>query len=168
MKKIFAAILIVGAVVLLFPIGRTSNCGGNSAALSATRQIAMSCHVSLHESNENEILKIEDWLAASENRAVLDFGWGVRSFWLKNRIKKDDEFPIAVCGQMFSNVPQPTLWNLFRKNPGFAASYIDGTTKILTIEEFNDFDFTEYTYINESKFEPGGSINSVTALRDTP
>ena len=163
MKKVAITVLIAGAVVAIFGIGKTSNCGGNPAALSYARHIAMSCYNSLYDKNENESLRIEDWLADSENRERLDFSWGVKSFWLKKKIKKDDELPVAVCGQMFSNVPQPTIWNLFKKNPGFAASYIDGTARILTIEEFNDFNFTDYTYIHNANFEPVDQANASNA-----
>lgn len=153
MKRVVITVLIAGAILAVFGIGKTSNCGGNSAALFKTRYVATSFNLIFSGERNDEVFRLEDWLSDPESRTALSFGWGVRSFWLKNEIGREDALPVAVCGQVFSNVPQPTIWNLFRKNPGFAASYMDGTARILSIEEFNDFDFTDYTHIHESHFE---------------
>ncbi|MGJ8641492.1 MAG: hypothetical protein ACSHYA_19030 [Opitutaceae bacterium] len=149
MKKILIVVLIVIGVGILIPSVKTSNCGGNSAALSYTRSIAVACNLMLFDKKNGNHLKIEELFSNDEMNGVISFGWGVKSYWLKNEIEIDEESPIAICGQNFSNVPRPTIWNLYRTNPGFAVAYIDGTARVMSIEEFSDFDFTEYTYIRE-------------------
>ncbi|MDP4644820.1 MAG: hypothetical protein NWS71_10320 [Opitutales bacterium] len=109
MKKALIVVLIVIGIGALIPIVKTSNCGGNSAALSNTRQIAVACNLMLFDQKKGNHLKIEDLLSSDDMKGVISYGWGVKSYWLKNEIRNDEEQPIVMCGQNFSNVPQPTI-----------------------------------------------------------
>ena len=80
-----------------------------------------------------------------------NFSWGVKSYWIKKTIHLNEGKPIVVCGQYFSNVPRPSIFNFFQTNPSFAACFI-GRQSLLTIEEYNKIDFREYVYIHESEY----------------
>lgn len=72
--------------------------------------------------------------------------------------RRVDGFPggttvVAVCNREFSNVPQPTFWNGFRKTPGHAALLSDGTTKVISPVQFASLDLTNFVSV---KSLPGG------------
>ena len=72
MKKVLLVIVVLALIVVAFPLTRTSNCGGNSAALASTRTIAISCFRDLAESRGEEVLLMEEWLAEPENQSLID------------------------------------------------------------------------------------------------
>ena len=84
-------------------------------------------------------------------------GWGAtaENFFIRRKV---DGFPggttvVAVCNLEFSNVPQPTFWNGFRKTPGHAALLSDGTTKVISPAQFASLDLTNFVSV---KSLPGG------------
>ena len=151
MKKPFLVIVLSLAVGAgLLTVRKTSNCGGNSAALNNTRQIAITCRMMLYERKSSDSLTVDEILSDKEMDDVISYGWGVKLYWIKDEMNKEEDQPVVVCGQSFGNVPQPTIWNLYRKNPGFAVAYLDGRARVMNVAEFNDFDFSGYTYIHEN------------------
>jgi hypothetical protein len=45
---------------------------------------------------------------------------------------------------MYGNVAQPTFWNLHRQNIAHAVGYADGTTALISLEQFAALDKSEY------------------------
>jgi hypothetical protein len=149
-------VFILGALAsLLLPAFNTkTNCGGNSAALTYTKSIALAAAIYGREiAGESNVIQAEAMLDDFDFRSSCSFGWGVRSFWLKKEIDREEKEPTVICAQIFSNVPQPALRNFYAKNPGFAPAYSDGTTKILTPPEFNRIDLATYCLIQEVDLE---------------
>ena len=75
-------------------------------------------------------------------------GWGSapENYLLKKQIAS---FPggsgiVAVCNLEFGNVPQPTVWNGYRRTPGHAALLADGTTKVISPAEFAALDLKQF------------------------
>jgi hypothetical protein len=82
-------------------------------------------------------------------------GWGSapENYLLKKQI---DEFPggsriVAVCNLEFANVPQPTIWNGYRRTPGHAALLADGTTKVISPAEFAALDLKQFVPLSSLK-----------------
>ncbi len=45
---------------------------------------------------------------------------------------------VIVCPWQFDNVPTPAPWNLFHRNPAHVVGYSDGTTGLVSPEQFNN------------------------------
>jgi len=82
-------------------------------------------------------------------------GWGSapENYLLKKKIAS---FPggsgiVAVCNLEFANVPQPTIWNGYRRTPGHAALFADGTTKVISAAEFAALDFKQFVLLTSLK-----------------
>jgi hypothetical protein len=145
-------------VVAASPLKTVSNCGGNSAALSYSRSLSLSI---LSQIEENQItgkgsypFDAEVFFKSPEIKKSIahNFSWGVKSYWIKKTIHLNEGKPIIVCGQYFSNVPRPSIFNFFQTNPSFAACYIDKQF-LLTLSEYNEIDFREYVYIHENDYK---------------
>lgn len=65
---------------------------------------------------------------------------------------------LAICDTAFSNVPQPTFWNGFKKTPGHAVAYGDGTTGLVSEREFNQMTFSEFVDVDSLT----GSVSNPT------
>ncbi len=44
---------------------------------------------------------------------------------------------VIVCQRRYDNVPTPAPWNLFHNTPAHAVGYSDGTTGLISPEEFD-------------------------------
>jgi hypothetical protein len=55
---------------------------------------------------------------------------------------------VIVCEKSFDNVPQPTLWNFYRKNPAHAIGYSDGSTGLISPAEFAALDLTGFVSLS--------------------
>jgi len=147
-RKILVAFLSLGivalvAVVLLPAFASASNCGGNSYALTACKQIVIYARVatptnismldlaSLDASDQTNLFRIADshWTAGA-------------GYWVKTNNLGDttQRQIIVVCDVAYDNVPQPTLWNFYRRNPAHAVGFSDGNTGLISPEEFTRMD----------------------------
>ncbi len=148
---VIVTFLIVGFAISLTI--STSNCGGNSAALTYTSGAAAQISMALDETPKpggqtlREIVPPDSW------NAVFRFGWGVQSYWVLKKIEASESGPVIICAQCFGNVPQPAVWNLYRGNPAFAAGYLNAKAGLLTIHEFNSIDLHRYEYISKTDVE---------------
>lgn len=156
MKKTLTIVLALGLVAFITipALTKMTNCGGNSAALSYTRKIAFAAIAMGYEKlQESESITAATLLKDEEFQSAITFGWGIRSYWLKEVIELNASEPIVICGELFSNVPRPALKNLFSRNPGYAAAYPSGEARILQVSEFNRIDFSAYRFISQMNFE---------------
>lgn len=159
-KKIITTVLVgmlaligVGAIVP-FLFARASNCGGNSAALVNCKQILLTAQ--LFEAT-NSLFLAAVQMRSIEREQFLKLGansWtGDARYWVRtNGLNLTSPTQIVVfCDQMFANVPQPTLWNLFRHNPAHAIGFADGTTGLMTPEAYARLDKTDFAPIANLK-----------------
>lgn len=138
-----AVVVAVGLVagILLPGLGHASNCGHNSYALFACR----------------EYTRISGWATAEGKTIVFEFGetdkadaarlakshWiGGTDFLIKTNLAGGATLRqvVIVCEKSFDNVPQPSIWNFYRKNPAHAVGYSDGSTGLISLSEFQALD----------------------------
>ena len=150
-------LLIVGSAVNF--VTTRSNCGGNSAALAYTGRSAELIRMALMEHPPGRYQTFRGIVLQSTLNDVFDFGWGVDSYWVLKEFDSSETRPVVICAQCFDNVPQPTNWNLHRRNPAFAAGYLHGDSRLLTIQEFNSIDFHSYEYITKMDVANSKSAN---------
>jgi len=149
MKKkaviIFCGLLVVAglAAIALPLLARPSNCGGNSTALTAcgsfsilARLAAIDGKAEFNFSDLDELDRIElahwatnHWLCGAEFFVRTNF-----------TITSARRVVIIVCAEPFSNVPQPTIWNLYRENPAHAVGYSDGSKGLISPVEYAALD----------------------------
>jgi len=55
---------------------------------------------------------------------------------------------VIICEKPFDNVPQPTIWNFYRKNPAHAAGYSDGSKGLISPAEFALLDLAEFVLLS--------------------
>ena len=121
-------------------IGRTSNCGGNSAAASNCRMMALDVRVESSESND--VFNIQhisqdcrdDLGRLSSNMWTAGAKYLLRSGTI--RTGQGTHEIVVVCDTPYGNVPQPTIRNLHHRTLRHAAGYSDGSIGWLTPAEF--------------------------------
>ena len=150
---VVAGPILLGA--LLLPIlSRESNCGGNSASLSRCSFLNGYLQLWFAERSDGFDVAKHGWKELEMDTRSF-FGWGSapENYLLKKQIAS---FPggsgiVAVCNLEFGNVPQPTIWNGYRRTPGHAALLADGTTKVISPAEFAALDLKQFVPLSSLK-----------------
>ncbi len=86
-------------------------------------------------------------LSDDEKRRVIMFGLN-DDFLIKTNFPWGDAARrevVIVCAKEFDNVPAPAPWNLFHHNPAHAVGYSDGTTGLISPEQFDNLFFYSFT-----------------------
>jgi len=159
--KIVIALGLVTAVVLIgvfLPFTHPSNCGGNSAALAVCKENVLTLRVASEDKGEKfNIHK----LSASDSAQIAQFAnshWisGSKIFLRTNIILNSNPKQIVVvCDHAYDNVPQPTIWNGYRKHPAHAVAYSDGSTGLITQKQFKELDLSGF--VDASKLQTNAS-----------
>jgi hypothetical protein len=152
-KKTFIGIGAVLAVALFAGVvlTMTTNCGGNSYALTACQEFVITAQVASN-SNTNSFVtanKIDDETLYTLSREH----WGTTgsdfliktNFFVTNSTNREI---IIVSTIEFANVPQPAIWNLYRKNPAHAVGYSDGTSGLISPFEFSNLNLNGFASIS--------------------
>jgi len=163
--KLFDKIIVVLGLVTAFvligvflPFTHPSNCGGNSAALADCKLSVLTLRVVSEDKGEKFNLYS---LSASDSAQIVQFAsdhWisGAKIFVRTNIILDSNPRQILiVCEHAFDNVPQPTIWNGYRKNPAHAVAYSDGSTGLITPKQFKDLDLSGF--VDASKLQTNAS-----------
>ncbi len=154
-KKIaFALGAMVAFGGMLIPGLARSNCGGNSASLSRCSSLGGSLRLWFADHPDGFDTSRHGW-AELEMQPSQFTGWGSapENYQLKRQISS---FPggsgiVGVCNISFDNVPQPTIWNGYRRTPGHAALLADGTTKVISPAEFAALDLKQFVPLSSMK-----------------
>jgi hypothetical protein len=79
-------------------------------------------------------------LSDDEKRRVIMFGLGEDFMIRTNFLWGDDHgrAVVIVSRRVYDNVPTPAPWNLYHRNPAHAAGFSDGTTGLLSPEQFDN------------------------------
>jgi hypothetical protein len=120
-------------------LGHTSNCGGNSAAGTYCREIALI--VEVKGADSNDIFEFNSISSDCRNDlAHISTSWTQEAKYLLRkgpvRTGQGTHEIVVVCNTAYGNVPQPTLWNLHHRTFVHAVGYSDGTLGWLTPAEF--------------------------------
>lgn len=139
-----AVALILLSVVLPI-VGRVSNCGGNSAALSNCRSYAQGAFVSGYYHSDRVFNVERSSMRDSLLDIAADTGWiGDGEYLVRTGdvlIGDDRKEILIVCDKAFTNVPE----RLWRSNPPtYAAGLADGSAVLLSVDEFESLDLGSF------------------------
>jgi hypothetical protein len=140
------AAMVLGCV--LPALAPPSRCGGNSAALNKCRNYGLVVRMQAEESGGSfDPSALSDW-AHTDMKHLADNRWIGNATILvrKARLKpqQGSKTIIAVCDMAFDNVPQPTIWNLYRRTPAHAVTYSDGSAGLISPVEFGRLDLSGF------------------------
>ncbi|HWY76424.1 MAG TPA: hypothetical protein VN281_12440 [Verrucomicrobiae bacterium] len=143
-KAIFlCAFLLAGAALLLPAFMPATNCGGNSAALSACKGILLSFRIASGDHGDKPVSIADLNRADRENfRFIAGLSWLPDSKILVTSGpvlvgEMQSKEIVAVCNHPFDNVPQRFLG----KAPmSHAVAYTDGSTGLISVDEFARLD----------------------------
>src|SRR5712671_6825302 len=97
-------------------VGRSSNCGGNSAALSVCYEVSL-CAFAIAQTNSTKA-DFRDLTPelADVLRSRISSPWTAGAKYLllteKFECSTSNREIIVVCDKAYGNIPQPSLWNL--------------------------------------------------------
>jgi hypothetical protein len=147
---VFGLIAVLIAVGLLLPVlGPSSNCGGNSAALSVCRTYATGLQIL----TDGEKKEINVPGLPTSNRVELVNSIRAGANWCGNAkflvrtnavVNANPSQIVMVCDTPFDNVPQPKLWNGYKKNPAHAVGYSDGSSGLIKPSQFKQLDLSGF------------------------
>jgi hypothetical protein len=146
-RKATAIALIAGALVLavglsLPALKPASNCGGNNFAVAACRQMVIYRSSAFGSGVTFDLTGLAP-LDRSNLFSLTTNSWtGAARFWV--RTNGSENAPtrqiVVFCDLPYENVPQPTIWNGFGRNAAHAVGYSDGTSGLISPEEFERLD----------------------------
>ncbi|WP_353565346.1 hypothetical protein [Haloferula sargassicola] len=133
--------LIGGAVAVLLSV-KTTNCGGNTAALSACRSAGERLWSALYE----ERLPLDPATMSKSDResfsSLSGLSWlGSGTVLVARQLTGEDRQLVAVCDKAFDNVPEKRLG---RAPFTHAVAFADGTTALLSEAEYARLDLSGF------------------------
>lgn len=129
---------LLGAI-LLPAFTPASNCGGNSAAIDACRTIFTVTGWATNTNGSGLDLTQLDAVDRTNLLSAATTHWTPGAgYWLRTNGREPGAAKCiaVVCDATYSNVPQPTMWNFYRKTPAHAVAYSDGTFGLISPSEF--------------------------------
>ena len=158
MKRFVANVTVVVAIAcvilgLAVPATRPSNCGGNTAALFVCGQFAATARINA----EDDGGAFDFWRLPDDEKKRLatlaHYHWIPSATFLVRRESFNTDRGIrqiiAVCDKAYGNVPQPTLWNGYKKTPAHAAAYSDGSAGLISPAQFQSLNLADFTDASE-------------------
>jgi hypothetical protein len=150
-----AATTIIAAALPLL-LARSSNCGGNSAALSNCKKILIYAEMFgvtnsfLPDANLMGAAERDQFLALAMNHWTHEVQYWVQTNAVPFRSCTQ---VVVFCEQAFDNVPQPTLFNLYKRTPAHAVGFADGSTRLISPVDF--------LQVNKEGFAPLSALKPV-------
>jgi hypothetical protein len=141
------ACVALGTVLVLPLFARSTNCGGNSAALSACRSVILGFQI-VGLDRGDKAFRIEDLTQIERENFRNPTGMS----WLPGAKLLVSQLPIritlsepkkilAVCDSAYDNVPQSRFW----KSPmSHAVAYSDGSVGLIPVSVFRHSDFSRF------------------------
>ena len=91
-------------------------------------------------------------LALTDQRLAIarlgPFPWLLKTNFVWQNTNSKREI-VIVCEKGFDNVPKPTIWNLYRKNRAHAVGYSDGTTGLISPEQFTNLSLIGFVSLSQ-------------------
>ena len=147
-------LLSAGLAIAIFPglIARTSDCGGNSAALVVCREYANTLRLLL--SDKTKRLAVLELAPTNKTNLFI----AAQSHWIPDAsflIKTNIDFTnpgndlVIVCMQPYENLPQPNLWNGYRNTWAHAVGFLSGESRLMSPEEFGRLDTSQCVAVSK-------------------
>jgi hypothetical protein len=146
--------LAIGAVAVsaLVPLGYTTNCGGNSAALARVREYALLVRMTVADSPEHSFRVGEVTPEQRKQLAELaHYHWISDARFLVSTAALSDQGSqpkriIVVCDTPYCNVPRHWIGSA---PPAHAAGYSDGSASLISPAEFAALDRSSFNFLDE-------------------
>jgi hypothetical protein len=147
-RETIKIIVIVGVAIALFyyvvmpAVAPTNKLAGNQATLAMCRWELATWQAYQTNSPGFNFHQLTD----DQKRRVIMFGLN-QDFSIRTNFAWSDAAKrkiVIVSSRVYDNVPVPAPWNVFWRNPAHAVGYSDGTTGLISPEEFdslNQFGF---------------------------
>ncbi|MCK5708521.1 MAG: hypothetical protein KAI43_12805 [Candidatus Aureabacteria bacterium] len=150
--SIILVIFIICLVILLIPIiTRTTNCGGNSAALWICRSYAVSSLLSSYDNNGVYHPDVKDYSFKKILKDIEENSWIKDTVILvrKNSVRLDENKKniLIIFSTPYDNCSQSTWFR--KKEMLHAAGYSDGDAQLITPEEYKKIHFSRFINIEE-------------------
>jgi len=165
-KKLLIALgAVVGVVAcgVALPslLDGSSNCGGNSAALAACKSVAICLSLTASE-RENKSVSVTNLTGIEREpfTQVAGLSWlhGAKVLVTAATVTNERRQLVAACDKPFDNVPR----RLFGKAPlTHAVAYSDGTTGLISTEEFQKLDLTNFVDVKTIQLVSNQTNNSL-------
>jgi hypothetical protein len=165
-KILFVALGIVVALiacgVVLPPLlARSSNCGGNSAALAACKNVAI-CFQLLVSEHGNKPVSLTSLTGVERDyfKQISGLNWlhDAKVLVTSATITTEGRQVVAVCDKPFDNVPR----RLFGKAPlTHAIAYADGTTELISTQDFRRLELTSFVDVKTIQRASNRANNSL-------
>ncbi len=161
--RIGLALVTATVVGLILPaLISPTNCGGNSYALYACKKFTLLTRLATKD-GQFDISKFGTADRSTASKLTKSH-WILRAdFLVRTNFTNPSPSRLVViaCERPFENVPQPALWNLYRKNPAHAVGYSDGNTGLISPAEFMALDLSSFvplsslgTNISDQSIQP--------------
>jgi hypothetical protein len=147
-KRLLKVVTIATSVFIVFVVGtllcalpRSSNCGGNSEALSDVYAYVSFCKQAAAESPEHQF-RVTSATPTQREELLSYIDTAMTHRYLTSTLPYQEPSTgprrvIMVCDTPFRNVPRRFL---FQSPPRHAAAFSDGSTRLLSVAEFNALD----------------------------
>lgn len=145
-------LLLLFAALVLPALAPPSNCGGNSYALTACKQLGLYARMANPTNSSTLDLTLLDTLDRTNIFRIVDSPWTTGAdYWVRtNGLGGSAQKRIlVVCDTAYDNVPQPTIWNLYHRNPAHAVGFSDGTTGLISPAEFTGMDRSDFAALSD-------------------
>lgn len=152
LQLLIACCLIVIVGVALAISTQSSNCGGNSSALSVCDRFSI--HLVMRMVEETEELQetatpneLTSNLSSDEISDLFLSLSGTATYSIRHpdsTFRAGDRDVVIICDVEFDNVPQPTIWNLYRRTPSHAVGYADGSSALITPAQYRKLDRSNF------------------------
>jgi hypothetical protein len=141
-SALILAVLAVAASLLFDEIFlQRTNCGGNSAALSACSYFS-ECVADAARNRPGQFLAGLDLTEAAHR--VSHYGFiGHDEFLIapySTQIDPSRRDVVIVCKKAYGNVPKPSLWNLYQRHLGHAVGYSNGEVDLVSPSKYAELD----------------------------
>jgi hypothetical protein len=151
----FTALLVAAGVVLPI-LAKPSNCGGNSAALTACRNVCLATRIISADRGTNRVsfagLSVEE-LREFQNIPGLSWLHGAHLLVRRNGFglgAEEAKQVIVLCDTAYSNIPR---YRLHRAPPTHAVGYSDGSVGLISPAQFRSLDLRGFQDVRELKQE---------------
>jgi hypothetical protein len=157
-RHLFVVLGVLGVVfALVATSSQSSNCGGNSAALHVCSFYPLTLLMQMSEqglnSRDSETPNtLTSDLTSADLAQVFESMNGSAEYSIRNpdsRFPAGDREVVIVCDVEFGNVPQPTMWNLYRRSPAYAIGFANGTSELITPAEYGRLDRSNFITVRE-------------------
>ena len=151
-RKLLMLLGVLGAICIalaVFPWTVTSNCGGNSAALSAVRSYATRAVVAMMESPDHTFRVTAATPDEQDQlRQLPGARWVPRAHFLVSTtpVTLEPRRAIIVCDTPYTNVPQHRFADA---PPSHAVGFSDGSAELISPTKFAALDRSSFVSLDE-------------------